>query len=273
MQLAAVAAPEIDRLVWAVNTRVDRDHRDEIDAIAEPIGIETVFPLQHYAAFLLAGRLTRDVATLRMRYMPADRVNAQIDTWLDAGLIADDGGVLSAGAAIRPLLELLRARRAEIAATLWSEEIASVEEASSISRRVIDGATADFTVAAAHRSLPDPSDPFLLFHQRLVTLRYIRQQAHADAWLERGLDAFRIVAMTQLWHGETVEAAPEALGGLEEAGYVAGDPPALTPRGQQVREDIEADTNLRTQPAFDVLDDETGTHFVALLRGLPGEAV
>lgn len=65
-----------------------------------------------------------------------------------------------------------------------------------------------------------------------------------------------------------------AIARLTESGLVESDPgepssPALTPSGGELRDVIEADTDIAAGRAFSVLDDDTAAGFLAVLRRLP----
>jgi hypothetical protein len=124
-------------------------------------------------------------------------------------------------------------------------------------------------VAAVHRALPAPEDPFLRLHSRLVTLRYIRQHDHAAAWLGEGLTAPEILALTGLWNGEDL-APGEGLSKLVDRGLASDDPAALTDAGRNMRAEIEADTNDRSQMIFSALGEKQTAEFLTVLRRLPG---
>ena len=113
-------------------------------------------------------------------------------------------------------------------------------------------------------------DRYALLEQRLVTLRYMRQQDHADAWLDRDLSAPEIVILTALWRNEEIDAADGPLESLREADYVKRDALELTDHGRTVRAAIEDDTNVRTQRSFDHLDSEAADRFINGLQALPG---
>ena len=103
-----------------------------------------------------------------------------------------------------------------------------------------------------------------------MTLRYIRQHDHVEAWRAENLTPLEIVEMTRLRHGEDVEASAPGLELLIERGYARTDPPSLTSKGKDVRDGVEDETNRRAQESFHVLNDRSATEFLAALRTLPG---
>jgi hypothetical protein len=124
-------------------------------------------------------------------------------------------------------------------------------------------------VAATHRTLPAPEDPYLRLHSRLVTLRYVRQHDHVEAWSAHGLTAAAAVAMTALWQGEDVDASA-GLTELVSRDLASEDPPALNDAGRRMRAEIETDTNERAQAIFSALGEDETAEFLAVLRRLPG---
>jgi hypothetical protein len=270
VEIAAEAAREIDRLVLSVNRRVGPKHGSRLVELARERGLEALELLPHFGDFLLAGRLTRDLATLRMRYWPPERVLARLDELEEKQLIRGGDSGLVATSTLRPLLEALLAAQADVAAEAWSEHQDDVATATPLARELAAAASDDYVVAVVHRTMPEPGDPYALLEHRLVTLRYIRQHDHATAWLSRRLTAPDMVVMTKLWHDQPMEEPSEGLARLVALGFAEGDPPRLTTTGRQVREAIEDETNRRAQQMFDVLDQQAATALLAALRRLPG---
>lgn len=270
METAREAAPEIDRLVLSVNGRMGRLHGERLLEVAREGGLDSLELLPHLGDFLLAGALTRELATVRMRYMPREKVEARLDELEGKELIARRNSALAATPALRPVLEAVRQAQGEVARQTWSGHADQVATLTPLVRRVAEAASDDHLVAVVHRNLPEPSDPYLALHTRLVTLRYVRQHDHAAAWAAHGLTPPDMVAMTRLWHEEPLESSDEALARLVTLGYARDDPPRLTPTGAELREDIEADTNRRAQETFDVLDREAAGTLLVGLRRLPG---
>lgn len=269
MGIAREAAPEIDRLVLSVrNLGPERTAR--LAELAREQGLETMELLPHFADFLLAGVLTKELATLRMRYWPPSRVLGRLDELKAKHLIIQGESGLSATSAMRPLLEALLAAQAEKAAELWRDHDEDVATATEIAGEIRDAATVDHVVAVVHRGLPEPTDAFHRLEHRLLTLRYIRQHDHAEAWLARGLTAPGMVLMTELWQTSHLSEPDDGLARLVELGFVEADPLRLTVTGREVREAIEAETNERAQQSFDGLDGPSATRFMAALRRLPG---
>ena len=263
---AAEVAPEVDRLVLAVNNAVDQAR------LAEAAGDHVLdwMLLQGVGDFLVAGVLTEEIATLRSRYRPRDVVLSRLRELEQHELVERRGDALVANDELRPLIETMMDARADAAATMWRGHEDDVDRASQKAQELGALASDDHLVATVHRTLPAPENPYLRLHSRLVTLRYLRQHDHAEAWLAHGLTASEIVVMTGLWNGEDV-ASGEDLAQLVTRGLASHDPLALTDAGQSMREEIEADTNERSQRIFSALGEDETTEFLAVLRRLPGQ--
>src|SRR5690554_6579179 len=269
MEIAREAAPEIDRLVLAVNAlAATRD--EELIPLAREAGLDSLEGVMHFADFVLAGVLTPRLAELRLRYRAPELVQANLRNWLDRGLVEHRGDQLVATGRMRGLLEEALAVRARAAAELWHDHPSEVATATGIARVVSQAASPEHEVAVAHREVPVPDDEYLALHTLLTNLRYIRQHDHAEAWSSRGLSAPAMVVMTALWHGSPVEPGAVGLDELVAAGYATADPVALTHVGVDIRDAIEEETDQRAQASFSVLGEEDATAFLAALRILPG---
>ena len=258
-------APEIDRLVLAVNEAIDETRLAEV---APDLIIDWV-QLYHLGDYMAAGVLTEEIATRRAPYRPPDVVLGRLHDLEQQGLLERRGPMLAATDELLPLIETIADARADAATTTWQGHEADVDQASRIAAALGALVSDDHVVAAVHHTLPAPENPYLRLHRRLVTLRYVRQHDHVDAWLAAGLTASQIVVMTALWNGDDV-ASDEALAQLVGRGLASDDPPALTDAGRRMRSEIEADTNERSQTIFSALGDDETADFLAVLRRLPG---
>ena len=225
--------------------------------------------LNQLGDFLLAGVLTNKIATSRSPYRPREVVRARIHGFLEQGLVEHRGPAFAATDELRPLIGTFMDARADAAAQLWRGHEDDVDEASRTAHELGALVPDDHVVAAVHHTLPEPEDRYLRLHSHLVTLRYVRQHDHAEAWLAEGLTASEIVVMTALRNGEDV-ASDEAVAQLVARGLASDDPPALTDAGQRMRAEIEADTNERAQAIFSALGENETADFLAVLRRLPG---
>lgn len=269
MEVARAAAPEIDRLVWTVSRGVAPKHGFALQELAASCGLDTLDPLPVIADFLLAGAANEALISRRMPYRSHAEVAARLEALTAMGLIAHHEDALAATARLVPLLEMIRAAQGDIATTTWRGYEEQVAVVSRLAHKIAMAATDDHAVAAIHRGLPDAADPYLTLFDRLVTLRYIRQQDHVAAWQVHDLTADAIVVMTALWHED--ETAPGTAGAAQlVARGLATDALELTPTGSAIRDEIEAETNRRAETTFGVLDSVEAETFLSALRQLPG---
>lgn len=269
MDTARRAAPEIDRLVLSVNAAMSARHGQRLLSRAEEAGLGNLYLLPHLGNFMLAGNLTPQIALARMRYAPPEMVSSRLDELEGKGFLIPGDTGLGASPELSVVLEAVNETVADAAGETWADHEDDVAEASAAAELVGDAATDEHEVAVAHRMAPEPADPFLRLHQRLVTLRFIRQHEHANSWLAEGLAAADMVVMTPLWNEEEVEAPTPR---LIELGYVDERLLRLTEAGREVRQRIEDSTNRGSQWVFDVLDEEAANRFLSALARLPGVA-
>jgi DNA-binding MarR family transcriptional regulator len=237
--------------------------------LARRNGIKSLTLIPQLAPFIAGGQLTRDLAAVRMRYLPPDRLDAWIDELAESGVLQPVGETWQAGPGLGVVLRERASALREVTSEEWGGEPEAVEAASATARRVGEAATDEHVVAVVHRGLPEPSDPYLRLHQRLVTLRFIRQHDHAEAWLSHGLTAGQMVVLTELWHGNDVDAS-EVVDELNRRGHVDSGPVRLSAEGKAVRDEIETETNRRNAETFDVLTQAEAESFLETLRRLPG---
>ena len=267
---AETASQEITRLVLGVNWRVGRDHGGHLEAMASDIGLGSLELLPHLGDFLLDGLLTRQIAILRMRYQPEAEVSGRLAELEEKGLIKLNPWGFVATDSLRPLLKALHSARADVARGLWVQHEVEVSIATETSRAILDNVTPEHIVAHTHNRVRKPLDRYSLLCQRLVTLRYMRQQDHAEAWSQHDLTAKEIALLTALWRDEPIDVEEPQLSSLREAGHVLkSDPPRLSSKGKRLRAAIEDDTNSRTEQSLAVLDDEAITRFLEALARLP----
>jgi hypothetical protein len=270
MDSARLAAPEIDRLVWSVVTNVGPVHGPRIRAMAETYGLDGIMPLPQYAEFFVAGGLSRELALSRMPYLAPGVLEGWFEDLIAAGVIEAGPSGLVATSVGTALVGAVLDAESDLARRTWEGHEDAVAVVTRHARTVAAAASPDHRLAAAHRELPDPDDPYRTLLQRLVTLRYVRQHDHVRAWEEHGLTARQMVALTALWLGDTVHADDPELVSLVEDGYAKDDGAGLTEKGKIARDTIENETNRRAQETFDVLDEGAATEFLAAMRSLPG---
>ena len=258
-------APEIDRLVLAVNDAVDSAR---LSAAAGDRIVDWMV-VNQLGDFLSADVLTQQIAASRSPYRPREVVRARIHALVEQGLVEHRGKALGASDELQPLIRAFMDARADAAASLWRGHEDAVDGASRTAQALRELASDDHVVAAAHRALPTPDDPYLRLHSRLVTLRYVRQHDHVEAWSTHGLTSAAAVAMTALWQGEEVDPSA-GLTELVSRELATDDPASLTDSGRHMRAEIETDTNERAQAIFTALGDKETAEFLAVLRRLPG---
>lgn len=265
MSTARDAAPEVDRLVLSVNRSHDEDR---IRRAAADVGLDSLDLLLHWWDFLLAGRLTPEIATLRSRYRPEEQIRARLEDLAEGGHLEETPTGLAATEALRPVLDALADEFTTCARTAWRGRDDAVATATVAADQLAARATDEHVVAAVHRSLPRPADPYGGLHHRLITLRFIRQHDHAEAWTGHGMTAAQMVVFTRLWSGEDPREDRGTLDELVERGLVDRQLGELTPDGRKLRQVIEDDTNGRNARTFASLDDG-GASFLAAVRSLP----
>ena len=269
MDLVSDIAPEVDRLVLSTNGRVSGEHGDRLLDVARRNGLNSLALIPQLAPFIAGGRLTRDLAAVRMRYLRPDRLVARIDELAESGLLQPVGEAWQAGPELAVVLREWGGALRQVTNEEWGGQAETVQAASATARRIGEAASDEHAVAVVHRGLPEPGDPYLRLHQRLVTLRFIRQHDHAEAWLSYGLTAGQMVVLTELWHGNGVDDS-DVVDELNRRGYVDSGPVRLSAEGKAVRDKIEDETNRRNAERFDLLPPAEAESFLAALRRLPG---
>jgi hypothetical protein len=267
MDVVAQIAPEVDRMVFSIGPAISKPDRARLRTVMDDIGLESMGYLANFSEFFGGDGITTELAQTRMRYVPPTEIESWLGTLADSGLVTSTADGWVATDRFPPLLEALADVQLNAARLLWHDNEDIVGTVNDAASRVIAAATPDHLVAAVHRQLDLPDDPYARMFRQMVTLRYIRQHDHAEAWTDAGLSADRMVVLTELWHGGTVDDST-ALTALVDDG-LASLPPGLTERGQQVRDAIEDETNRRNAEDFVILGDTGATAFLEALRSLP----
>jgi hypothetical protein len=257
--------PEVDRVVWSVGRAAPERHRDRVRGAAADIGLDNLRLIPPMADFFLHGGIDREVAKLRYLYFDPAEADGVFDGLIDAGLLVEDP-LLRATERFEPLLEVITTTRAETANSAWVDEQEAVTTALDFANVVAAALDERHVVADRHRRLPLPEGSAAALEQRLVTLRYVRQHDHAEAWRERELTPAEMVVLTGLWSesGAIPDTHTAAARHLAERGWVDLDEASLTPLGTSEREAIERATNERTDAVYSVLGPDTRTFFDAL---------
>jgi hypothetical protein len=265
--IAKDAAPEIDRLVYAVGRNARRADQEGLAAMLEAAGLDAPGLLNGLGDLILAGALTDEVAALRYRYMAdADRTKF-LDEAVAEGRLEFADGFYGASESVLALLSFIEARRGAAATELWDGFASEVGELAAFCGVVI-GVSGEFPLLQAYEGVPLPEGAELRLFALLERMRYLRGDAHASAWSAAGLTAGEMVELTPIWNGKEPRGEEPTLASLEERGLLKHA--TLTKQGQAVRDGIEAETNRLAQQAFDTLGDR-GHRFVELLVKLPDE--
>lgn len=266
--LAARVAPEVDRLVLAVNRSVGPKHGRVLMAVARELGLDSLKLIPHFADFWLDGPLAADIAVARLPYASDGSVLDRLDRFVSMGLLSETRAGFEPTSRFRPLLAASIAAREDVVLGTWmgcDETIADLEP---LVARVIARVTQSHPVAAAHRALTPAPDPFLRLYSQFVTMRFIRQHDHVEAWRARGMTPTAMTVLTALWRSNPVPDDTTGWTHLEGAELVLEG--RLTDAGRQLRDEIEAETNARSDRMLSVLDQTEGEGLLELLKRLPG---
>jgi hypothetical protein len=137
---------------------------------------------------------------------------------------------------------------------------------------------------AAHADLPWPEEPLLQLWHGASLLREYRGDGHLAALLDADLTGLEaLITHTATGRGFTEEAARRLRGwsedewsaacaALADRGLLTGDG-ALTPDGVELRETVEAETDLLSADPFLHLGTERTERVVALAKGLAATIV
>jgi hypothetical protein len=165
---------------------------------------------------------------------------------------------------------------------LGDEVLASddVAEAAELAREAAGGCTAEGRpLYAGHASLPWPDQPHLVLWHAISLLREHRGDAHIAALVLNGLSGIgALVTHVATGAGFTPEAAKQTRGWSDEqwdaavaelaSQGVVGADGALTDRGTELRERIEAATNLASEGPWRHLGEQKSARLSELCRPL-----
>ena len=234
------------------------------------------------AAVILAERpVGRDDVVTIQPYLSPKLMNALVDNNIAGGIVVEGGGGLVLTESGREAAAAVVELQETAAAAMWAGADLNVVE--SLSRALVEQGSA----------LPPPDTPavFPLFAAvcvrptqagrvlRLITaLRYWPADVHRAAVKAAGFDPREAHALNTLWdrHRDVVrlgQGFPDpgrAVTLLEERGLAADG--AITTDGIALREAIERDTDRRTAPVYEELDDAARDGYLAAMAALPGKA-
>ncbi len=260
----AVLAPEIDRLVWAVNFRA-RDH--EVDyTILENAGLNPALygTLSNLVPFV--DMLSEEFVVRRYLYRPPEELVQFVGELVDSGLLVREGDQLRKTIRLQPVLDEIDTAICNSARHFWVNHRVTVEAAAGPLRRILEASPERYGLAQAALSGNKPDDLFHRFHYRLSGLRLLRNESHVEAWRRHGLTPADVEVLSAGWGGGEVPAGMGSTDRLEERGLFADG--VVTAAGLSLRQSIEDDTNAGVASAFASVDQ--GALFAALVS-LPPE--
>ncbi|MBI2723431.1 MAG: hypothetical protein HYX50_00070 [Chloroflexi bacterium] len=258
---------------------MDQRTRDLRNA-CEPIGANVYFaPEAHanYAALGLSG------------YGPGYFCSRSASMGVCSGLVVTAAfGVFSAAVVVPAVEEgwakttrepLLQARHdgavASLRRLLGAPDEAALRRAVELLQRGLDVAEgAGHPLYSGLRSVPFPEDPLAQLWRCCDLVREHRGDSHIAVWTRTLVAPIEIQLMSELQlgiplktysatRGWTVAQMDDAIAGMREKGWMAGD--AFSSAGREFRERIEADTDAMETPIVDAMGDSF-QEVLALLR-------
>ncbi len=275
MNFVGEAAAEVDRLVVAIYERTQT-----LFAASEFARSLKAHPGLLNGLALLDGPIEAESVTVIYPYLPDRLRGLLVQNNIDEGVIRLEGDrIVLTDAGVAPA-HALAAMFEQAAESMWTNasDLSEVEPllgAAVGQARALPAPILPSAFALAEQLTDRPTQPERVF-RHVNALRYWRADAHRAAWSAAGLTVQEAHALNRLWdvhrHVERVgqgEPRPGRTGvaGLTERGYAAGE--AITSAGVTVREAIEADTDARTAPIYEPLDEPSRVAFLNGLRELP----
>lgn len=259
----ALLAPEIDRLVWAVNDRAigeEADAQFRADSGLSPSAFGTLNNLLPFV-----DDLTESVVARRYLYRPVATVQEFIAAMIDGGFLIREGDHLRSTERLLPITSELERALLDASRHYWAAHLGSVATASNAARRVLDTSPARDGLTRQAAAAPESQDACLRLYQRLAGLRLLRNESHVDAWRAHGLQPAEIEVLTDAWAGSSTQS-PIITDSLRDKGLVDGT--GVTEAGLVLRQQIEDATNDGVGDAFSVVDEEV---LLSALIALPPE--
>lgn len=286
---AATVAPEVDRLVIAGH----RAARPFALELRQRLGVTSFGPLIDLRRQLLSSPgMTMQDAHWKQRGVLLDELQASLQGSVSDGLLNRAGPRFTPTDRGREVLDGLTDALSRGLAPLWGSG-AELQQASQGVEMVIQRAgntlgAVDypaFTVERAGAGV-DPSNQPLALWTHLSTLRYLRADAHALAWLpitELWSEKILLTALCYTVGPNSVDVrreesvlidddhVTENLVTLEKRGWAWRDANRweATPAGRQIRRQVEENTNAFNAPPFSVLRDRQRLDLLRVLRELP----
>jgi hypothetical protein len=267
-------AAEIDRLVVTVFREAGR-------RVGDGFGFANAHPglLVGVGSALAARPLPVASLAATYPYLPPALLDMLVENNVAEGVITLDAGVMSLTEPARREATRVLNAFVDVPEEFWATALLDEVEVLS-SACVTHGCSLDVlfepSAFAVQAPLTDqPSQPARVF-RNLAALRYWRADAHRAAWSGAGLSVLEAHALNRLWdldrgvvrigQGEE-KPGREGTAALEERGWVADG--AINDEGRKHREAIEAETDARTEPIYEVLDAAGRERFLEALQQLP----
>jgi len=238
--------------------------------------------LNSLALVLLARPITRDDLGRIVPYLPPALEDALIENNVVEGIVRWDGEHVALTNDGRDLAEAVVLLQESAVADLWREAEAASSAVEKIAvplvRRARDiDAPATPAAFALFADLIDRPTQTGRVLRAITALRYWRADAHRASLDAAGLEAPEAHALNRLWDAHRgvdrvgqgrAEPGNRGVAALEARGLAKDG--AITSFGIDLREKIEADTDVRTDSLYDGLGDEARHRLLAGLAGLPG---
>lgn len=255
----AQIAPEIDRLVWAVNgrTKANLDLRglDMVGLSSAVVGL-----LSNLVPFL--DDLTEAFVHRRYLYMDPVVVDSIVGDLVSAGVMTRHGAQLAPTPLMAPIRDEFIRSQHEAVHHFWDES--EVSDLSAMARRVLDASPAEYGMAQLARTVAEPDDHLQCFHQRLAALRLLRNESHVAAWRAHELEPADIEMLTSAFSGSDTQSPPTSTKRLVERGLAENG--VVTAEGLTLRQSIEDETNAGVASSFAAIDSDA---FLTQLAALP----
>ena len=262
----AALAPEIDRLVWAVNGRA-KNH--EVDyAILDDVGMSAAAMDLFNNLVPFVDMLSEQFVLRRYIYRPAWVIRDFVEELVANGFFVRDGDRLVPTERVDVVVEELNQAARNAARHFWVDHRVTIEAAQGPVRRVLEASPERYGLAQAALAGRKPDDLFHRFHYRLAGLRLLRNEAHVEAWKAHDLTADEIETLTAAWAGTEPQTPLILASRLQRRGLVVDG--QVTEAGLALREQIEAETNEGVASAFDSIDQRA---LYAALEALPPETL
>ena len=256
----ALIAPEIDRLVWAVNGRA----KSQLDrTVLEAAGLsESVAGLLNNLIPFLDD-LTESFVYRRYLYMDPSVLAVVLDDLVTAGVLTRHGDQLAPTPLMVPIrVEFLRSNH-EAAHHFW--EGTDVAGLVTQARTVLDASPSEYGLAQLARVVAEPEDMLQRLHQLLAGLRLLRNESHVAAWRAEGLEPGDVEMLTAAFSGSETQSPTLQTQTLVDRGLAGSG--VVTQKGLELRQSIEDATNAGVRTAFGSID---ATSFLEGLQSLSG---